>query len=131
MVDDTGKVFTMSDNNEETFSELLEQLGGILYVGQREDGNFYLSDMCHSPNVNMWAKRKPFNSSVEVFENDEARDAARKADGYGIIINNVPSRLRLNSELSSLHNVTFTRKEVTGISRIRCLHSGVSRCGVL
>ena len=54
-----GKVFTMADSNTETLGKLLKDLGGLLGVGPRSDGRYYLSDMCQARGINKWAKFKP------------------------------------------------------------------------
>lgn len=62
----SGKVFTMADSNTETLGNLLKQLGGLLGVGPRSDGRYYLTDMCQASSINMWAKYKPLKGGPQV-----------------------------------------------------------------
>lgn len=61
-----GNKFTMATPNTETLGSLLSQLGGILGVGRRSDGKFYLADMCTASSINMWAKYKPLKGGPQV-----------------------------------------------------------------
>lgn len=54
-----GNKFTMNTPNTEKLGSLLSQLGGILGVGRRSDGKFYLADMCTASSINKWSKYKP------------------------------------------------------------------------
>lgn len=45
----------MNTPNTEKLGDLLSQLGGILGVGRRSDGKFYLADMCQASSINKWA----------------------------------------------------------------------------
>lgn len=73
-----GKVFTMEATNSETLGSLLGQLGTLLGVPKRDDGMYYLADMCQSANINPWAKYKPFRYAAWNFASKDARDTARK-----------------------------------------------------
>lgn len=59
----SGSKFTMSDTNTETLGALLKQLGGLLSVGTRADGRYYLSDMCQAQSINIFSLKKPTDSS--------------------------------------------------------------------
>ena len=76
----SGKVFTMSDSNTETLGNLLKQLGGLLGVGARSDGRYYLSDMCQASSINKWAKYKPVRHSTVA----NITEAQRKSVNYGL-----------------------------------------------
>lgn len=70
--------FTMNETNAETLGSLLGQLSTLLSVPRRDDGKYYLSDMCQSANINRWAKYKPFRYAAWNFASKSARDTARK-----------------------------------------------------
>ena len=83
-IDSTGKIFTMETPNTETLGNLLKQLGGLLGVGPRSDGRYYLADMCAASGMNIMAKYKPFYSSLPNFPSDSERERARRFALYGI-----------------------------------------------
>lgn len=56
---DTSGIFKIDDPNTETLGELQSQLGGILAVGTRSDGRYYLSDLCQADSINSFARFKP------------------------------------------------------------------------
>lgn len=85
-LDRTKKKFTMATPNTQTLGELLGELGELLPVSRRSDGKYYLSDMCQSPNINRWAKYKPFRNSAWNFASDTERNAARKAANQGLLL---------------------------------------------
>lgn len=58
MIDASG-IFKIDDPNTETLGELQSQLGGILAVGTRSDGRYYLSDLCQASSINSCARFKP------------------------------------------------------------------------
>lgn len=90
----SGSKFTMADTNAETLGNLLKQLGGLLGVGARSDGRYYLADMCQAGSIppaqaggiNKWAKYKPFRSDKTSFASDAERDATRKNAMYGLTV---------------------------------------------
>ena len=60
-----GKTFKMNTPNTEKLGDLLSQLGGILGVGRRSDGKYYLADMCTAASINMWAYYKPVKANTQ------------------------------------------------------------------
>ena len=76
----SGKVFTIADSNTETLGKLLKDLGGLLGVGTRSDGRYYLSDMCQARGINKWAMYKPVRHSTK----SNITNAERRAVGYGL-----------------------------------------------
>ena len=74
--------FTISDSNAETTSELFSQIAGLVKVGKRSDGRYYLSDICIGEDVNKWAKYKPIRSITEVNLSEEER--AQQFYGFDI-----------------------------------------------
>ena len=60
-----GNKFTMNTPNTEKLGDLLSQLGGILGVGRRSDGKYYLADMCTASSINMWAYYKPIKANTQ------------------------------------------------------------------
>lgn len=74
-----SNIFSMETTNTETTKELFQQLGGILGVGPREDGRYYLSDLCQAQSVNKSAKYKPERSSVTA----NLSENSRKNNRYG------------------------------------------------
>lgn len=75
-------VFTIADPNTETTSELFEQLAGLVGVGPRSDGKIYLSDICVSDGIDIWAKYKSIRSSTQLNITEEER--ARQCYGLDI-----------------------------------------------
>lgn len=73
-----NNIFTMKEVNDETTSALFSQLGNLLGVGKREDGRYYLADLCQATSINRWAKYKPFPYAAWNFASASDRDAARK-----------------------------------------------------
>lgn len=76
-----GKVFTMADSNTETLGALLNQLGSLLGVGPRDDGRYYLADMCKASSIKIGAKYKPVRHSTE----SNITEAQRKSVNWGIL----------------------------------------------
>ncbi len=58
MIEASG-IFNIADQNTEAMGELMSQLGGILAVGTRSDGRYYLSDLCQASSINSFARFKP------------------------------------------------------------------------
>lgn len=62
-----GNIFSISDVNIETVSELHQQLGGLLGVGRREDGMFHQADFFNASSINPFAKYKSQNNDAWIF----------------------------------------------------------------
>lgn len=78
-----GNKFTMNTPNTETLGSLLSQLGGILGVGRRSDGKFYLADMCTASSINQWAYKKPIKANTQANLTDLERLQAK----HGLVQN--------------------------------------------
>ena len=78
-----GNKFTMNTPNTETLRDLLSQLGGILGVGRRSDGKFYLADMCTASSINQWAYKKPIKANTQA----NLTDAERLQAKHGLVQN--------------------------------------------
>lgn len=74
MIDSNG-IFTIDDKNTETTADLFSQIGGLVGVGARRDGNIYLSDICIGEGINKWAKNKSIRSvkTLNITEEDRAQ----------------------------------------------------------
>ena len=72
------------------YNEAVKEIASLVGVGARSDGKIYLSDVCQSKNINLWAKNKPFRYNAEYFNTDSERDAARKESAYGIAVDTQP-----------------------------------------
>lgn len=86
-----NNIFTMKAVNDETTSDLYSQLGTLIGVSKGTDGKYHLADICQSPAINMWAKKKGFGYNSENFDYDPMnpdpsnarRAAARKEKNQG------------------------------------------------
>ena len=83
-VSTNGAIFTMEDINNETFGDLLGQLGTILGVGKRSNGRYYLADMCQAEDINRWARYKPLKVGGP---SGPLTEAERRSVGHGLIQN--------------------------------------------
>lgn len=54
-----GKVSIPSSHSFGSDGDILEELGPLLGVGKRTDGQFYLADMCQASSIDKWSKIKP------------------------------------------------------------------------
>ena len=61
-------------------NDILEELGGLLNVGRRTDGKFYLADICQAENIKMWSKYKP----EDIDKESNIDDGNRLNNGYSI-----------------------------------------------
>lgn len=80
-IDSTGKIFTMADSNTETLGNLLKQLGGLLGVGKRSNGRYYLADMCQAVSINELSKYKPTDSK-DIVNTENSHKGDGTQDGY-------------------------------------------------
>lgn len=89
----TNNTFYMNEVNNETESALSSQLGGLLGVAKRSDGQYHLADFCQANTVNIWSRKGPFAYPSWNFDYDPlnpdasnaARAAARASIKHGII----------------------------------------------
>lgn len=114
-----GSIFTMETPNTEKSSELLSQLGSLLGVGTRDDGRFYLSDMCQSKRVNKASKIKPIrhpkevNLTVSDFKGTTADN--NRGVYYGIVFPAAASA-NLNQGISAIHDATYEYEQPRGVN---------------
>ena len=114
-----GSKFTMETPNTEKSSELLSQLGSLLGVGTRDDGRFYLSDMCQSKRVNKASKIKPIrhpkevNLTVSDFKGTTADN--NRGVYYGIVFPAAASA-NLNQGISAIHDATYEYEQPRGVN---------------
>lgn len=109
-----GNKFTMNTPNTETLGSLLSQLGGILGVGRRSDGKFYLADMCTASSIKKWAKNKPNEISKEVNITEDDRKAANQ--GFSLEWTNNLNKLVAYARATSC---SWKYIKVTGWKRLR------------
>lgn len=57
--------------------DILEELGGLLRVGKRTNGKYYIADVLSAENMNRWAFNKPIKSSKKVNIDDTDRKNAK------------------------------------------------------
>lgn len=114
-----GSKFTMETPNTETTGELLSQLGSLLGVGTRDDGRFYLSDMCQSKRVNKASKIKPIrhpkkvNLTVSDFKGTTADN--NRGVYYGIVFPAAASA-ELDEGISAIHDATYEYEQPRGVN---------------
>ena len=110
-----GNKFTMNTpNTTETLGDLLSQLGGILGVGRRSDGKFYLADMCTASSIKKWAMYKPIEHETQA----NLTDALRKAANQGF---NLQWWYDLASMVSYVrqNNASWEYKDIVSWKRLR------------
>lgn len=74
-----GNIFTMKEVNDETTSALFSQLDNLLGVGKREDGRYYLADLCQADSINRFARFKPEDYPTD----SNLTEAQRASNRYG------------------------------------------------
>lgn len=87
-----GSIFTMETPNTETFTSLINQLGGL--IGSNPD----LEDICVSSNAKLWAKYKSFRST-KTYSDEADRAWDRSNAFFGIDI--------AEKKLSNNKNITL------------------------
>ena len=114
-----GSKFTMETPNTETTGELLSQLGSLLGVGTRDDGRFYLSDMCQSKRVNKASKIKPirYDKTVNLTYSEFKGMLTDNNRGvyYGIVFPAAASA-ELDEGISAIHDATYEYEQPRGIN---------------
>ena len=109
-----GKVSIPSSHSFGSDGDILEELGPLLGVGKRSNGQFYLADMCAAPSIKKWAKFKPNEISKEVNITEDDRKTVNQ--GFSLEWTNNLNMLVAYARATSC---SWQYIKVTGRKRVR------------
>ena len=115
--DSTKKVSLGSSYN---LGQAMKEIAGLLGVGTRSDGRYYLADICQAGSINRFAKYKPFAYNAYNFSSDSARDTARNSDAVNNGFGKTPTITPLSGSIPhAVYTYTKPSGAATAPNRIR------------
>ena len=71
-----NKVHLYAEGGSYDYDDAVKEIAGLVNVGTRTDGRYYLADVLSAENMNRWAFNKPIKSSKQVNIDDTDRQKA-------------------------------------------------------